>query len=98
MSNFYCEKCGAIISENSGGYYITGCEHYPPEIDENGNIKIKQNEKFLSNWKRQHAIDYEFFKLAKNHNTEIEELKLENENLKKSIDIIRALLEKNNIK
>ena len=29
MSNFYCEHCGTAILEGKGGYYVTGCEHYP---------------------------------------------------------------------
>ena len=28
MSSFYCETCGATISDTSDGY-ITGCEHHP---------------------------------------------------------------------
>lgn len=28
MSNFQCEKCGAICYDTPNGY-ITGCEHYP---------------------------------------------------------------------
>lgn len=28
MSNFICEKCGAIIVDTPEGY-ITGCKHYP---------------------------------------------------------------------
>ena len=31
MSNFNCEYCGAICSDSDYGY-ITGCEHYPPDI------------------------------------------------------------------
>jgi len=31
MSNFNCEKCGAICSDGPKGY-VTGCEHYPPDI------------------------------------------------------------------
>ena len=30
MSSFYCDKCGAIVSDTPGGY-VTGCEHYPQE-------------------------------------------------------------------
>lgn len=33
MSNFYCDKCGAICSEDDSGRYATGCEHYPPDAD-----------------------------------------------------------------
>jgi phage FluMu protein Com len=29
MSNFICEKCGALIVEDSRGYYKTECPHYP---------------------------------------------------------------------
>lgn len=32
MSSFYCEKCGALISDSEKGY-LTGCEHYPVEIE-----------------------------------------------------------------
>ena len=28
MSNFYCEKCGALIADSPTGY-VSGCEHYP---------------------------------------------------------------------
>lgn len=31
MSNFYCDECGAIISEDRTGHYVTRCEHYPVE-------------------------------------------------------------------
>lgn len=31
MSNFACEKCGAICHDSEHGY-VTGCEHYPPDI------------------------------------------------------------------
>jgi len=30
MSSFACDKCGEICSDTGGGY-ITGCEHYPPD-------------------------------------------------------------------
>jgi len=36
MSNFACEKCGAMIYDSPKGY-ITYCEHYPLEV------KIKNN-------------------------------------------------------
>lgn len=32
MSNFICEKCGAICSDTPKGY-ITGCKHYPADIE-----------------------------------------------------------------
>lgn len=31
MSNFFCDKCGAICQDSDRGY-ISGCEHYPPDI------------------------------------------------------------------
>lgn len=31
MSNFYCDKCGALVSDSPAGY-LTGCEHYPSQI------------------------------------------------------------------
>ena len=31
MSNFHCEICGAICGDSEKGY-VTGCEHYPPDI------------------------------------------------------------------
>ena len=30
MSNFKCEKCGAVICDAEYGY-VTGCAHYPPD-------------------------------------------------------------------
>ena len=30
MSDFYCEKCNAIIADTEYGY-VRGCEHYPVE-------------------------------------------------------------------
>jgi|GEM_PF-1441667 len=30
MSNFICEKCGAICQDTPKGY-VTGCSHYPPD-------------------------------------------------------------------
>jgi len=30
MSNFCCEKCGAVCIDTEAGY-VTGCEHYPVE-------------------------------------------------------------------
>ena len=30
MSNFMCEKCGALLLDTPNGY-ITGCIHYPKE-------------------------------------------------------------------
>lgn len=32
MSNFYCEKCGIAIIDSPHGY-VTGCEHYPPDVE-----------------------------------------------------------------
>ena len=32
MSNFECEKCGTICYDTPSGY-ITGCEHYPTDIN-----------------------------------------------------------------
>jgi hypothetical protein len=32
MSNFYCEKCGALCEDSPGGY-VSGCEHYPADIE-----------------------------------------------------------------
>lgn len=40
VSNFSCEKCGAICSDSPKGY-VTGCEHYP--VDISGNICIGKN-------------------------------------------------------
>jgi len=34
MSNFKCEKCGAICSDTEKGY-VTGCEHYPADVENN---------------------------------------------------------------
>jgi hypothetical protein len=31
MSNFACEYCGAICKDIDRGY-ISGCEHYPPDV------------------------------------------------------------------
>ena len=31
MSTFNCEHCGAACTEGEGGYYVTGCEHYPDD-------------------------------------------------------------------
>jgi hypothetical protein len=31
MSNFNCERCGALCCDSERGY-VTGCEHYPPDI------------------------------------------------------------------
>ncbi len=31
MSNFACDKCGAICRDSGRGF-ISGCEHYPPDI------------------------------------------------------------------
>jgi len=31
MSNFQCETCGTICYDTPNGY-ITGCEHYPPDL------------------------------------------------------------------
>lgn len=42
MSNFKCEKCGAICYDSPLGY-TTGCKHYPPEI--------KKEFKNMINWK-----------------------------------------------
>ncbi len=30
MSNFRCEKCGAMCHDTPAGY-ISGCAHYPPD-------------------------------------------------------------------
>ena len=32
MSNFACEYCGVICYDTPRGY-VTGCEHYPADID-----------------------------------------------------------------
>lgn len=32
MSNFICEYCGANIIDSDHGY-VTGCEHYPMEVE-----------------------------------------------------------------
>ena len=32
MSNFICEKCGTICYDSPNGY-ITGCEHYPTDVE-----------------------------------------------------------------
>lgn len=32
MSSFYCEICGKICLDTPEGY-ITGCEHYLPDIE-----------------------------------------------------------------
>ena len=34
MSNFACEKCGAMIYDSPKGY-VTYCEHYPLEVKNN---------------------------------------------------------------
>lgn len=31
MSNFACEKCGALCLDSPYGYY-SGCEHYPVDV------------------------------------------------------------------
>lgn len=31
MSNFFCEACGAYCEDTPRGY-VTGCEHYPPDL------------------------------------------------------------------
>ena len=31
MSNFACDKCGVTCQDTPRGY-ITGCEHYPPNV------------------------------------------------------------------
>ena len=31
MSSFNCEFCGALCSDSPIGY-LTGCEHYPPDV------------------------------------------------------------------
>ena len=31
MSNFICEKCGKHCIDSPLGY-VTGCEHYPPDM------------------------------------------------------------------
>ena len=31
MSSFFCDKCGKAIIDTDYGY-ITGCEHYEPDI------------------------------------------------------------------
>ena len=36
MSNFTCEKCGAIHSDTEHGY-VTGCEHYPADAGKRQN-------------------------------------------------------------
>lgn len=41
MSNFSCEKCGATCSDTKQGY-ITGCEHYPPDIQKYSVINDKK--------------------------------------------------------
>lgn len=30
MSNFYCNKCGKVISDTPQGY-VTSCEHFPED-------------------------------------------------------------------
>lgn len=43
MSSFYCELCGAACLDSERGY-ITGCEHYPADIepsDESRNEEVK---------------------------------------------------------
>ena len=32
MSNFICDKCKKICYDTKRGY-VTGCKHYPPDID-----------------------------------------------------------------
>lgn len=32
MSTFSCEKCKKICYDTNRGY-ITGCEHYPPDVE-----------------------------------------------------------------
>lgn len=36
MSSFVCEKCGKPCIDIDRGGYVTGCEHYPPDIDGQG--------------------------------------------------------------
>lgn len=31
MSSFNCEFCGALCSDSPIGY-VSGCEHYPPDV------------------------------------------------------------------
>jgi len=31
LSSFYCPECGAVCLDTEKGY-MTGCEHYPPDI------------------------------------------------------------------
>lgn len=38
MSNFQCEKCGTICYDTPNGY-ITGCEHYPADLNETPEFK-----------------------------------------------------------
>jgi hypothetical protein len=44
MSNFYCEVCGAVISDSERGY-VTGCEHYPLEDTRTARHKKKSTKK-----------------------------------------------------
>lgn len=35
MSHFNCEHCGTTCIDSAHGY-VTGCEHHPPDIVEDG--------------------------------------------------------------
>lgn len=39
MSNFACEKCGAICYDTPVGY-VTGCEHYPADIKDQERVEL----------------------------------------------------------
>lgn len=49
MSNFYCEKCGALCADSEKGY-TSGCEHYPPDIKDefdSEDTTVKRNHELM---------------------------------------------------
>ena len=50
MSNFICEHCGALCYDTPEGY-ISGCEHYPPDINKAG-LKVKNKTYYRRGYKK----------------------------------------------
>ena len=42
MSNFLCDKCGAVCQDSDDGY-ISGCNHYPIAIARDANAQREYN-------------------------------------------------------
>ena len=49
MSNFICEKCGAVCQDSALGY-ITGCEHYPVDARSNDGLGVTFPETRTVHW------------------------------------------------